>query len=57
MTPEESKIALKLAGKLAIMAGEVVRSSVKELSNNIMEMEAALNAYDNYIISLTDKKS
>lgn len=43
---------LNLAGELAAMARLVTTANTKNLSQRIMEMEAALNAYDNEILSL-----
>lgn len=45
------KELLKLAGKLAIAAREVVNSNVLNVSDKIKEMEKVLNDYDNAIFS------
>lgn len=47
--------ALLFAGKLAIAARLVTTSNAKQLSQRIELMEAALNEYDNEIISLSKK--
>ena len=44
---------LKLAGKLAITARLVTTANSKNISKRIEDMEAALDAYDNEIISLS----
>ena len=43
---------LILAGNLAVMSRLVTTANTKNLSQRIGEMEAALNAYDNKILSL-----
>lgn len=50
---DDNKIpALLLAGRLALAARAVTSARVKDLSSRIEELEIALNAYDNEILSL-----
>jgi len=54
-TIEDLRPALRLAGKLALIARSVTTASAKHLSKRIEEMETALDAYDNEVLSLLDK--
>ena len=47
---------LKLAGKLALTARLVTTANAKNISKRIEDMEAALDAYDNEIISMLSKR-
>jgi hypothetical protein len=47
--------ALMLAGKLAMAARLVTNANAKNLSQRIEQMEAALDAYDNEILSLSNE--
>ena len=49
------KPSLLAAGKLAIAARRVITANTKNLSQRIEQMEAALDIYDNEIISLNKK--
>lgn len=49
------RTALKLAGKLAITARLVTAASAKNISKSIEDMEAALDAYDNEIMSMSNE--
>ena len=44
-----------LAGKLALAARLVTTSNAKNLSQRIEQMESALDAYDNEILSLSNE--
>jgi hypothetical protein len=46
--------SLLLAGKLAMAARLVTTANAKNLSQRIEQMEAALDAYDNEILSLSN---
>ncbi len=46
---------LLAAGKLALAARLVTTASAKNLSQRIEQMEAALDAYDNEILSLSNE--
>jgi len=47
--------ALLSAGKLALAARLVTTSNAKNISNRIEDMEAALDAYDNEIMSISNE--
>jgi len=47
--------ALKLSGKLAITARLVTTANAKNISKRIEDMESALDAYDNEIMSISNK--
>jgi hypothetical protein len=47
--------ALLAAGKLALAARLVTTANTKNLSERIEQMEAALDAYDNEILSLSNE--
>lgn len=47
--------SLLAAGKLATAARLVTTANVKNLSQRIEQMEAALDAYDNEILSLSNE--
>lgn len=47
--------SLRLAGKLALAARLVTTANAKNLSKRIEEMEVALDAYDNEILSLSNE--
>lgn len=51
---ENKTTALKLAGELALAARLVTLANAKNISKRIDDLENALNAYDNYIISLSN---
>ena len=47
----DKNIVLKLAGQLSIYARLVVEATALNLSGRIIDMEEALDNYDNYIIN------
>jgi hypothetical protein len=47
--------SLLAAGKLALVARLVTTANAKNLSQRIEQMEAALDAYDNQILSLSNE--
>lgn len=47
--------SLLAAGKLALAARLVTTANAKDLSQRIEKMEAALDAYDNEILSLSNE--
>jgi hypothetical protein len=53
---DTNHFALLLAGKLAIAARLVTTSDAKNLSQRIRQMEAALDAYDNLILLLSNEE-
>ena len=53
--PDIMPSALKLAGKLALAARLVTTANAKDISKRIEDMEAALDAYDNEIMSMSNE--
>jgi len=47
--------SLLAAGKLALIARLVTKSNAKNLSQRIEQMESALDAYDNEIMSISNE--
>ena len=55
ISKKDLKPSLLAAGKLALAARMVTTATAKNLSQRIEQMEAALDIYDNEIISLNKK--
>jgi hypothetical protein len=51
MSAFDYKIALKLAGKLAIAAGDVLETKIRDSEMEIENLKEALKNYDNYILN------
>jgi len=50
---EQYKETLKLAGKMAILAREVINSDSKTLSEKIARLECSVDEYDNAILKIS----
>lgn len=53
LTIQQYESTLKLAGALAQAASRVINSNTKNLSWNVSEMEAVLDAYNRWILHLS----